>query len=333
MHRSGDTNMPLRNLLTLAILALIAVILTELTYRVYLFGADGLTIERVNSFHSLGQSGLIQPSQYPEVIYELKPGQDTWFKLARFRTNSAGLPDREYSLSKPENTFRIVLLGSSFSMPAGVAIEDSWQDVLERDLNTHAKRKSYEVINFSVGGYDLRQALATLKHRAVTYTPDLALVDLTLNSPWLMSAEEAYHDPFTPQARTYPFFHSFAFERLLSPTVQPEPAWDLPGDQMLMAFERNLTGFRSFVERSGLPVCFVILQHDRDLQEATRKLREQISRFSSCIIDTSPAFENEKPSDLNILKIDSHPNPRAQRIFARVVLDYLMTHELLAAAQ
>lgn len=325
--------MLLRRLLTLGLLVLIAVLLIEFSYRVYLFGAAGLAIEKVNSLHEIGLSGLIQSSAYPEVIYELKPRQDTWFKLARFQTNSAGLPDREYSLSKPANTFRIVVLGSSFSMPSGVAIEDSWQDVLERDLNAHAKRRSFEVINFSVGGYDSRQLLATLKHRAVTYTPDLALVELTLGSPWRMRVEDAYHAPFTPRAQTYPFFHSFALDRLYPPTIQPAPAWVLPADQMPMAFERILAGFRSFAEQSALPVCFVILQHDPEQREATLKLREQVGRFSSCIIDTSPAFENKKFSDLIIFKIDAHPNPRAQRIFARVVFDHLMTHELIAAAQ
>jgi len=102
---------------------------------------------------------------------------------------------------------------------------------------------------------------------------------------------------------------------------------------MPMAFEHVLSGFRSFAEKSGLPICFVILQHDFGQQQATRQLRGQVSRFSSCIIDTSLAFENEKLSDLIIFKTDEHPNSRAQRIFAQVVLNHLMTHELLAAAQ
>jgi hypothetical protein len=325
--------MLLRKLATLGLLGLAAVILTELTYRVYLFGPDGLTYEKMNSVHEIGLSGLIQPSAYPEVLYELKPNQDTWFKLARFRTNSAGLPDREYSLTKPENTFRIVLVGSSFSMPSGVAMEDSWQELLERDLNAQAGGKSYEVINFSVGGYDIRQLLATLKQRALAYTPDLALVELTLGSPSRMRVEEAYHQPFTPRAQTYPFFESFAVERLLPAAAQPEPAWALPASEMPMAFEQVLAGFRSFADRSRLPVCFVILQHDPGQAEATRKLREQAGRFSSCIIDTSPAFANERFSDLIVLKNDAHPNPRAQRIFARVVLDQLRARELVEAAR
>jgi hypothetical protein len=36
---------------------------------------------------------------------------------------------------------------------------------------------------------------------------------------------------------------------------------------------------------------------------------------------------------LAILKIDWHPNPRAQKIFARVVFDHLITNELKPANQ
>jgi hypothetical protein len=321
----------LRKLLALGLLALVTGVLTELSYRVYLFGVDGLSIEKVNSFHHLGVSGLIQPSPYPEVIYELKPNQDTWFKLVRFRTNSAGLPDREYSLSKPENTFRIALIGSSFSMPAGVALEDSWQEKLEHGLNAQRSRKRYEVINFSVGGYDLRQMLAPLQHRAMAYAPDLILVDLTL--PRRMLVEKAYHSPYIVQPKTYPFFHSFALERLLPPTAQAAPTLELPGEQVPAAFERVLAGYRSFAEQSGLPLCFVILHNNPKYHEETRKLGEEASRFSSCVIDTSPAFTNETLSDLIILKIDTHPNPKAQKIFAKVVLDHLLKSDLLAAAQ
>jgi hypothetical protein len=313
-------------------LGLVVLVLVELTYRVYLFGAAGLSIDKVNSFHEIGLSGLIQPSQYPEVIYELKPNLDTWFKLARFRTNSAGLPDREYSLSKPENTVRIVLLGSSFSMPSGVAIEDSWQDILERKLNAHTKGKRYEVINFSVGGYDTRQQLATWKQRANAYRPDLALVELTVGSPTRMRVEEAYHVPFHPRARTYPFVHSFALERLFPPPVQPVPDWVLPADQLPMAYERVLTGFKSFAEQSGVPLCFVILQHDFAQAAATVQLREQAGRYSSCIIDTTPAFVNENFSDLIVFNSDPHPNPKAQAIFAGVVFDYFVARHTVEVA-
>ena len=321
--------MLLRKLGTVGLLAVATLLMIELAYRVYLFGVDGFSVGKMNSMHEIGLSGLIRNSDYPEVIYELKPGVDTWFKLARFRTNSVGLPDREYSLAKPADTFRIVLVGSSYSMPSGVALEDSWQEVLERSLNAGGGTTRYDVINFSVGGYDSRQQLATLKQRALTYAPDLVLVDMTLSSPTRMRVEEAYHRPFVPRAQTYPFFHSFALERLLPPLVQPPPAWVLPPDQMPAAFARVLAGFKALAEEKRLPLCFVILHHVPGQQEATRKLGEQLGNYSSCVIDTSPAFEHENFADLIFLPSDPHPNAKAQAIFAQTVFDGLMSRKLV----
>ena len=48
----------------------------------------------MNSVNGTGTAGIIQPSCYPEIVYELRPDLDTWLKLTRFRTNSQGLRDQ-----------------------------------------------------------------------------------------------------------------------------------------------------------------------------------------------------------------------------------------------
>ncbi len=48
----------------------------------------------------MGVSGLIKPSSYTKIIFELKPNLNTYFKMARFMTNSCGLRDKEYLVDK-----------------------------------------------------------------------------------------------------------------------------------------------------------------------------------------------------------------------------------------
>jgi hypothetical protein len=317
-------------LLMLASLALSVAILTELTYRVYLFGIAGLSIAQINSVHQLGRSGLVRASESPEIIYELKPNQTALFKLARFRTNSQGLADREYSISKPDDTLRIILLGASYSMPAGVPLEDSWQQLLEGELNAHAKGKHYEVVNFAVGGYDLRQMIATLKYRATAYHPDLVLVELTRNSPRMLRPEEDYHRRYVPHEATRPFFHSFALDVLLR---REDGDRGLTRHESRARFDRELANLAHFTEDLRLPTCFVLLRHEPEGQEETKRLREQVARTNSCIIDTSPDFENERFSDLILYRIDPHPNAKAHRIFARAVFEALVSQKLLPEIQ
>jgi len=336
--------MRVQRILVVGALALVAALLFEISFRVYLFGLDSLTMEKLVSVN-IGQAGVLRPSPYPEVIYELLPNLDTWFKGARLRTNSQGLADREYPRQKPNDDFRIVLLGSSFSMASGVALEDTWQEVLENQLNARASRRHYDVINFSVAGYDLRQQFATLKYRALAYDPDLILVDVTLNSTRGMRREEVFHQPFTPLPRFDPYRHSFVLERLsrvfikLKSWIWPEredlppERESLPPSEASAAFERFLGEFRNLATDLHKPLCFVILQHDRSRVEETRALRSQVEQGGACVIDTSLAFQNEKYSDLTIFSYDEHPNSRAQQIFARTVFAFLVGQHLLGEAE
>jgi hypothetical protein len=318
-----------RILLVFALICLAAAPI-ELGYRFYLFGFDALSIEKVDSVTEIGRAGILQASADPDIVYELIPNQDSWFKLARLRTNSAGLADYDYAKAKPPNTFRIVLLGSSYSMPTGVPLEDSWQQVLEDRLNGQKDGRHYEVINFSVGGYDPRQLLAILEHRAMAYDPDLILVDMTLNSPRIFRIDEAYHRAFVTQSRSHPFWHSFALESLSGHLANGGPGDFLPAVKSSPVFRQTLGEFRSFAADRRTPLCFVVLQHDSRRAGETLQLRSELQQADSCVIDTSPAFRNERFSDLTILKIDPHPNARAQAIFAREVFAYLVAHRMLA---
>jgi hypothetical protein len=307
-----------------AVLGVLAILLSiELTFRFYVFGLGALNVAKMNSIHPLGQSGLIRASRYPEIIYELKPNVDELFKLARLRTNSEGLPDHEYPLAKPPGTFRMVLVGSSFSMAAGVALEESWQEQLEGRLNDRGQSMHYELINFSVGGYDPRQALATLEQRAIPYHPDLALVDLTVDSPSFLRPETRYHEPFSPRPRTRPFFDSFALDFLRQPRSK------VPLEHSGAEFERVLARYQALSGRSGLRLCFVILEHDYLRREEANRLKDTVAKYHACVIDTTPAFAQMSIDSLVLYKTDRHPNAKAQQIFARVVQDYLSTHDLL----
>jgi hypothetical protein len=317
-----------RILLVAGVLCLTA-ILIEVSYRFYLFGFAAFSFERVDSVTDIGRAGILQASADPDIVYELIPNQDRWFKLARLRTNSAGLPDYDYAKAKPPDTFRIVLLGSSYSMPAGVPLEQSWQQVLEDRLNALKDGRHYEVINFSVGGYDPHQLLAVLKHRAMAYDPDLILVDITLNSARIIRIDEAYHRSFVTQRRSHPFWHSFALESLSGSFQDQGPGDFLPPVEASAALKQILGEFRSFAADHHRPLCFVILQHDNRLAADTARLRAVVAQQDACVIDTSPAFRDENFSDLTILKIDPHPNARAQAIFARVVFDFLLAHRMM----
>lgn len=168
----------------------------------------------MNSFNKMGVSGLLKSSTHSEVIYELKPYVNTLFKLASFKTNSNGLRDKEYEIAKPVNTFRVAVIGDSYTMPAGVKVEESYHSLLEERLNKEQRELTYEFINFAVGGYNLRQYYGVIKYKTQEYDPDLIIVGFCPNNDHRIPQNEIFEQPFKPKFRTYSNSHYEIFSNI-----------------------------------------------------------------------------------------------------------------------
>ncbi len=94
--------------------------------------------------------------------------------------NADGLRDRHYEINKPDNTYRIVVLGDSFAEAIQLDADKTFWSEIERRLpNCEALAgKNIEVINFGDGDYGTAQAYTTLKHKALKYQPDLVLLEI-----------------------------------------------------------------------------------------------------------------------------------------------------------
>ena len=115
--------------------------------------------------------------------FELKPDVDKTLFGRTFTTNSHGMRDREYSVEKPPNTFRIVVLGSSMDMGWGISAEEGYVNRLEDWLNLRAAEsgtgRRFEVLNFAVAAYSPLQRLETYRRKARAFRPDLVLYSAT----------------------------------------------------------------------------------------------------------------------------------------------------------
>lgn len=109
---------------------------------------------------------------------DLRPGARILFEDQPLTVNQWGMRDRDYSLAKPEGTYRIALLGPSHVMGSGVADGETFCDFLEERLN-HSNQGSnvrFEVLNFGVAGFSLVQQLAMLEDRALMFKPDAVFI-------------------------------------------------------------------------------------------------------------------------------------------------------------
>lgn len=96
--------------------------------------------------------------------------------------NSHGLRERDYPHEKPPETYRILVIGDSFTYAQEVPLERTWHELLEARLNQSSERP-IEIIAAGVGGWSTDQELLYLRHEGCRYQPDLVLLQFTLNDP------------------------------------------------------------------------------------------------------------------------------------------------------
>ena len=88
---------------------------------------------------------------------------------------SSDFHSREFRIEKGDDVFRIIGVGDSH------LYEHDGNDLttrLEQELNDLSTEKTFEVLNFGVGGYNLVQKKILLDERVKKYHPDLLLIQL-----------------------------------------------------------------------------------------------------------------------------------------------------------
>lgn len=112
----------------------------------------------------------------PHTGFRLKPNGIGHFQMGiSANANSMGLRDREFSLKKPAGTFRILVIGDSFTVGANVREEQTYAKALERKLRD-AWGPNIEVVNSGVGGWNPPQYEAYYEHYGYQFEPDLILI-------------------------------------------------------------------------------------------------------------------------------------------------------------
>ena len=90
--------------------------------------------------------------------------------------NSHGFRDYERTHSKPENSFRILVLGDSYTEALHVPLEHSFPALLEKYLNERIGGTRFEVLNLGQSGFGTADAYMRFSNFGVHYSPDLVLL-------------------------------------------------------------------------------------------------------------------------------------------------------------
>lgn len=279
--------------------------------------------QRVPRGAEVGMHVLIQPSRFPELVYELRPGLDLRFRGQRVTTSSAGFRDREYRRVKPPGVRRIVGIGDSVMFGWGVADGEDYLALLEERLQRDG-RDRFEVINTAVPGYNGVMEVGALQRKGLEYEPDLVVMGFCGND---LELPNFLIGPRDYLSLRHSWLHEFVAGRLGAASGAgwvPAQYADLAG---LDAYLQALRRLRDLSESRGFDV--LILYYPAPLEPMRRAARQlgfaQLSLASA--VQGFHADHGGREAGRKLLRlsqVDPHPTPIGHRLIADRLFDYLV---------
>lgn len=178
--------------------------------------------------------------------------------------NTYGWRDSDYTLAKPDDVTRIMVLGDSVTFGYGVQLEDMFQKVLERQLNRQGT-KPWQVISMGGAGATTYFQKNAIKDNVPIYKPDVVILAFNLNdilpaifdttdtrsvdSRWSLSrailgARKTLDGAFRSQSHLY-FLIRERMKGVLrrfaiaSPTMAPVAAFDIQSEYGIAAWRQT----------------------------------------------------------------------------------------------
>ncbi|MCI0634484.1 MAG: GDSL-type esterase/lipase family protein, partial [Actinobacteria bacterium] len=132
----------------------------------------------INLFGPIANLGEVEP-----MFTRLSPSLPSWVRdrpVWRLTTSSLGIRNEELSPTKPSSTFRIIVLGDSWTVGVNLDVEQTYPRRLERLLADDLPAGRVEVINYGVIG-GRAETGRRLVERVLGLDPDLVVVAYAQN--------------------------------------------------------------------------------------------------------------------------------------------------------
>jgi hypothetical protein len=116
------------------------------------------------------------------LLTDVVPSMSTVLGGATCTSNSLGMRDREYQKIKPTNTYRMVLLGASNDMGTGVKDNQTYENLVEDNLNSRVpddRYPRYEILNLSVAADSILQRVLRLEKEGFEFQPDAVMLSVS----------------------------------------------------------------------------------------------------------------------------------------------------------
>lgn len=297
--------------------------------------------------------------QKDHLSYHYKPQTIARMRTPEFdvtyRYNKDGLRDHDRPLEKPENTFRILGLGDSFTEGVGAQYDEMYLTLLEGGLNQSIGGKTFDVIKAGVAGYDPKSERKYLEHYGYKYNPDLVLVaysgtdaqeaargvHYTVSKEGFLLSDAGYSlGPWMVElylksrvARTLLTKYLHVTRSKYNPsnmTQEQYAAFRAKGWSLL--FE-EYSKMKEICDRIGAQMVVMYIPfriNGGDLEiDRQKKLGEWCRANQVPFVDLLPAFQNHPDPGSLHYQVDLHCTPLGNRLIAFVLFQFLTKNSLV----
>ena len=285
---------------------------------------------------------------HPTRGHALKPnfqGPSIWG--VPFRINSLGFRGPEIALTKPEGTFRVLVLGDSIIMGSGLSEQDTFPALLQQELADRFPGRRFEVINAGVSGYGLPEEYTVLKEDGLRLEPDLVVLGFCLNDvPGTVFADHINprRDGSFP-GKQFLLTH-LALARLFQErynriglkndflgladwlTAQPGSSVDLRVQAGWEAYRQQLQPLLQLCREHRIHFLFVAFPHQAQFEDRKQEFRpqRQLARLAREmefeLLDPAPDFRPVL-DQVYVFGDPVHPSGFGHRLIARRIADYI----------
>ncbi len=306
-------------------------VIIELGFRISSFGAHTALNWGTYNPRGILSTDIVMAVENPEISWKLRPGVETIFKNQKFTTNSLGLRNPEVSAHKLFGKTRVIVLGRSITMGAGVSDEATYTRRLQQHLEDW-KPGQYEVLNCAVGGYSLKQMLNYYEEYLTGLNTDILLIPLSKED--LLKSDPQFAPPLAlaqPSISHLNFYLSYTFlyeslrfvvKRTFKPRLSTD--WKARASEITdpqAAVSSNKLILAAFIHKRNLENISCLLYSPDRGENPSAESDEILEQWTNAqtgasYLDINEYMQGKMPAKTHIYFGDNHPSPEVHALFA-----------------
>ncbi len=269
------------------------------------------------------------------LFYRLIPGAVGTHKDAEVRVNEWGMRSRPCTKEKPAGTCRIALVGASNSMGSGVEMDKNYASLLEDHLNAELGGKAYEryeVLNFSIGGYQLLSRAYQVEQIVPQFEPDLILFTTHVNDIRKNVYSRLARRVAEERDLHFDFLKRVAEEENLSPTESRDKMERRLRPHRFELVDGAYSVVRETSEREHIPAVILVLRLETGPMHNDYKALASAAAAALPTIELYDAYEDQNAEEMYLVPgEDNHPTVLAHSLLADELYDDLLADPMTRA--